>query len=73
MGLLSEIQDSKTNKRSSDCLPGPAGLDSGPARYQSGIRGPAEDFTIVDLFLLSPTWTLSPAEAPNPSEVLILA
>ena len=73
MGLLSGVQDSKTNKRSSDCLPGAAGLESGPARHQSGIRDPAEDFTIFDFFLLNPTGTSSPAEAPSPSEVLISA
>ena len=73
LGLLSGVQDPKTNKRSSDCLPGAAGLESGPARHQSGIRDPAEDFTIFDLFLLSPTWTSSPAEIPNPSEVPIPA
>ena len=73
MGLLSGVQDSKTNKRSSDCLPGAAGLESGPARHQSGIRDSAENFTIFDSFLLNPTGTSSPAEAPSPSEVLISA
>ena len=72
-GLTFRVQDSKTNKRSSDCLPGAAELESGPTRHQSGIRDPAENFTIFDFVLLNPTGTSSAAEAPRPSEVLIPA
>ena len=72
LGLLAEIQHSRPNERSSDCLPGAAGLESGPARHQSGIRDPAEDFIIFELFLLNPSGISSLAEGPNASEIPIL-